>query len=332
MTTNDGALGRATAVGVVTPAVLCAVAVGLELAVIGDVPDPVATHWSGSSPDGFASPALVPVMTVVVGGVLPIVLGASGLRSIRRGERGFVLRFMPAVAAGLATLMAVLMVGSLLIQRGLDDAAQAPSVLPTMWWGLGSALVVGALGWLVQPRHEERRREAVAARPLSREPGERTVWVGRAELSPPALAAIVAGVLVAVVAAVANWLVGDEAVAWIVTGLAVLLAFLAASFTVFHVRIDPTGLTVRSAARIVRMRVPAADVEVAAPTEVSGLAQYGGYGIRSVPGATGVIMRSGPALEVTRRGGRRFVVTVDDPTTAAAVLAAVAEDAHAAQD
>ncbi|WP_062521311.1 DUF1648 domain-containing protein [Demequina silvatica] len=332
MSNEDGAVGRAVAVGVVAPVVVCVAAVVIELAVMGDVPDPVATHWGGDGPDGFSSTAFVPVMTALVGGVLPLVLGMSGLRSLRRGERGFVLRLMPAIALGLAVLMGVLMAGTLLIQRGLADAADAPSILPTLTIGLIAAAAAGAAGWWVQPRHEERRPAAVVAEPLSRAPGERTVWLGRAEMRPAALAAVIGGVAVATVAAIATWVAGDAAVAWIVTGVAVLLAVLAASFTVFHVRVDAAGLTVRSAARLIRLRVPASDVASAAATHVSGLAQYGGYGIRQVPGATAVVLRSGAALEVVRRSGRRFVVTVDDPATAAAVLAAVAEDARAAQD
>ncbi|WP_062303952.1 DUF1648 domain-containing protein [Demequina subtropica] len=332
MAANDGAYGRAATVGVVAPAVLCVAAVLAELGMLGDVPDPAATHWGASGPDGFSSPTLVPVMTGLVGGVLPIALGSSVLRSIRRGERGFVLRLLPAVALGLATLMGVLMVGSLAIQRGLSDAVDAPSILPVLGWGLGAALALGLVGWFAQPRHEATAAPAAPARPLALAPGERAVWVGRSEMRAAALAAIVAGVVVATLAAVANWVVGDAAVAIVVSILALVLAFAAASFTVFHVRVDSSGLTVRSAARLVRMRVPVEDVASAAAIEVSGLSQYGGYGIRHIPGATAVVLRSGQALEVTRRSGRRFVVTLDDAGTAAAVLAAVAEDARAAQD
>lgn len=39
-----------------------------------------------------------------------------------------------------------------------------------------------------------------------------------------------------------------------------------------------------------------------------------------VTGATGVVLRSGEAIEVQRTGGRRFVVTVDDAQTGAALL------------
>lgn len=47
---------------------------------------------------------------------------------------------------------------------------------------------------------------------------------------------------------------------------------------------------------------------------------YGGYGIRSVPGTTAVITRHGPALQIRRENGRTFVITVEDPMAAASVL------------
>jgi hypothetical protein len=72
-----------------------------------------------------------------------------------------------------------------------------------------------------------------------------------------------------------------------------------------------------------RMRVPADDIAEVAVADVSP-GQFGGWGYRIVPGGSGVIMRSGEALVVTRRSGRRFTVTVDDAGTAAGLLSAVA--------
>ncbi len=36
--------------------------------------------------------------------------------------------------------------------------------------------------------------------------------------------------------------------------------------------------------------------------------------------ALGIILRNGESLQVTRRNGKRLVITVDDPATAAALL------------
>jgi len=55
--------------------------------------------------------------------------------------------------------------------------------------------------------------------------------------------------------------------------------------------------------------------------------EFGGWGVRTsvATGATGVVLRSGEAIEIHRTGGRRFLVTVDDAATGAALLATLAE-------
>lgn len=56
---------------------------------------------------------------------------------------------------------------------------------------------------------------------------------------------------------------------------------------------------------------------------VNPMGDFGGWGLRlSVDGRVGVVLRTGEALQITRRKGRPFVVTVDDAETAAAVLSA----------
>jgi hypothetical protein len=63
--------------------------------------------------------------------------------------------------------------------------------------------------------------------------------------------------------------------------------------------------------------------------QVNGFAEFGGWGIRQRPGALGIILRNGESLQVTRRNGRRLVITVDDAETAAALLMAFAKRAGA---
>jgi len=53
---------------------------------------------------------------------------------------------------------------------------------------------------------------------------------------------------------------------------------------------------------------------------------FGGWGLRLAPGQGGtrrrfgLVTRAGEALEVIRRDGRAFVITIDDARAAAAVL------------
>ncbi|WP_062314713.1 DUF1648 domain-containing protein [Demequina rhizosphaerae] len=328
----DKAISRALGAGVVTPVVATAAAVAVELAVMGDLPDPVATHWGTGGPDGFSAAWTVPLMTALTAGMLPLILGTSALLALRRGERGFTLRLLPAVAAGLSVYLGALLAGTLVIQRGLETAQDAPGVGSIMLVALPAGAVVGVLAWLAQPRETASVAAPSPASPLALQPGERAVWLGRAEMTPWALAFIVLATLAAWTGAALMWLAGDTVASAIITGVAVLLTALAATFTVAHVRIDASGLTVTTGVRLVRLRVPAEDVASVAAIDVHGLAQYGGYGIRQIPGATAVVLRPGPAIEVARRSGRRFVVTVDDAPTAASLLAAAGEAAHAAQD
>jgi len=60
---------------------------------------------------------------------------------------------------------------------------------------------------------------------------------------------------------------------------------------------------------------------------VQPMGELGGYGVRSAPGRFGVVLRAGDALDVTRRNGKRFTVSVPDAATAAGVLRAYTEEA-----
>jgi hypothetical protein len=79
-------------------------------------------------------------------------------------------------------------------------------------------------------------------------------------------------------------------------------------------RVSPFGLPFPG------KRIALSQLESAAGREVSALSEFGGWGYRVRPGASGVVLRSGPALSVRLRGGREFVVTVADADTAAALL------------
>ena len=321
---RPSAARRAAIAGVAIPVAVTVLALGVEVAILSDLPDPVATHWSGSGPDGFSPPWVVPVLTAAFAGLMPLAMGLSAVLTIRRGDRGFTLRLLPAVAAGLSAFLSALMVGSLWGQRGLADAAQAPSITGAMLASVSLGTLVGVAGWLIQPPRDAVDVSRRPAQPLPLETGEQAVWVGRTEMSAPVMAALIASVALLGVLAAIMWFTADVVVAIVTTASAVLVAVLAASFTSFVVRADRAGLTVRSSARTVTLRVPAGDIAQVAVTDVSGLAQYGGFGVRMIPGATAVVLRSGPALEVTRSSGRRLVVTMDHAAAAAAVLAAAA--------
>ena len=103
--------------------------------------------------------------------------------------------------------------------------------------------------------------------------------------------------------------------------LLLVAALLNAVFASLRVTVDGHGLTIVSPLLPrPRLRVPMRRIEAAASREVRPMAEFGGYGYRVGPGKSGVVMRAGEALSARLRGGKEFVVTVDDAGTAAALL------------
>lgn len=313
-------VARAVWVALVVPVVVTGVAVALQLAWLGRLPDPVAIHWGTSGvPNGFAAAWVVPAMTVAAGLLLPGIMAAVTIPALRRGAQGATFRFLAATAAGMATMTAVISTWSVAVQRGLDDAASAPGIGPAMVVGLVAALAVGALGWFVQPVQHHVVPGAAPAAPLPVRAGERVMWTRTATaarwlsgllLAVTALNAILAGVF---------WFTSPQTAPIVAgTALVILLAF--ASTASFTVRVDREGLTVTSALGVPRFRVPLDDIASAGTGDTVGFGEFGGYGIRAAGHGTGVILRNGEALRVVRTSGRQFVVTVDDAATGASVL------------
>jgi hypothetical protein len=126
--------------------------------------------------------------------------------------------------------------------------------------------------------------------------------------------------VVGVLAAVAVAAVWTQA--WILFAVPVIgLANIAR--TVVDVRVDATGLTVRSLLGRPRLHVEAADVlRAETRAHVSALADFGGHGWRTSTGGTrGIVVRDGEALVVDRRDEPPVVVSVDDADGAARALA-----------
>lgn len=320
VTVDNRVVVRAVWVALVVPVVLTVVAVGLQMSWLGSLPDPVAIHWGTSgAPNGFAVAWSVPVIAGVAGLALPALMAAITLPALRRGAQGPTFRLMAALAAGVTASMAVTSTWSVAVQRGLDRATDAPSILPGMAAGLLAALVVGVGGWLAQPHQRPVAPGAASADPLPLAAGERVMWT-RSTHAARWLAVPVTGVaLVTGTLAVVFWFT-SPATALTLAATTVVVVLAIAGTAAYTVRVDRDGLTVTSALGIPRFQVPLSDISSAGTGDVTGLGEFGGYGIRSAPHATGVILRNGDALRVVRNGGRQFVVTVDDAAIAAALL------------
>ena len=322
---RDSVVRRFVFVALVAPGVLTAVTLGLLFAWRAELPQPIATHWGGSGgPDRFGSLATAYVVSLVLGLGLPALVSATTLPLLRRGARGPNVRILGSMAAGISALAAALNVWSIAMQRGLADAHDGPSVWPALAAGVGAGIAVGVGAWFFQPRQSTLVEGLQHGAPLDLGRGERAVWMRTVALARPYAALLYAVVGGLGLGAIAWWNAGDEAPACIYLGSSAFVALVVAATTRFHVKVDDTGVSVVSALGVPRMGVALADVADAGVAHVNGLVEFGGWGVRQRPGALGIIMRNGESLQVTRRNGKRLVITVDDAATAAALLMALA--------
>jgi hypothetical protein len=309
------------------PAAVAALAVALQLWWLPSLPDPAAIHWSGATPDGFGPAWTYPVLTVLLAAGLPVLFAGFARASARSGEWGSTIRFLGAVSAGISLGLSLALTWSVAAQRGLDDGGDAPGVGAALAAGLVLGALAGAAAWFGQPAvSTSGTRAAAPARPLALGAGERAVWMRTATMSRGGMAALVCGLLALIAAVVSTAFVApDRRVAWILAGVLAVYVAALLSTTVFRVRVDESGLTVRSGLGIPSFRVPLDDVAGAAAAPVQAMAEFGGIGVRSGQGGRfGVVLRSGEALRVRRGDGREFVVAVDDAPTAASLLMALA--------
>lgn len=329
------AVRRFTLVAVTLPAVLVAVALAAQVLALPALPDPVAIHWGASgSPDGFGPAWIVPVLTAAIGFGLPLVIAASALAGLRRGDRGTTYRLLGAVALAVSTMMCVLGTWTLVMQAGLLEAADGPSAIPAVLCSFGAAIAAFVAGWFAQP--DEPYRVTVLAAP-GRKPDtdSRGPWQQRTTLSRGAIMILVGAIALLVLMTLVTALTsGGAAPAWAVVlliAVTVLAVVVVVSSIAFHVRVDDDGLSVTSVVGLPRVHIALADIARAEAVLVSPMGEFGGWGLRWAPGSGfGVVLRTGPGIRVTRTSGKIFTVTVDDAETGAALLDGLAARARAA--
>ena len=317
-------------VAVWLPVVVVAAGVVLQLVLLPQVPATIAVHWNAAGEaDGFAPAWTQPLATAVLGLGLPLLIALTSLPGLRRGDGGPTYRLMGATAAAVAALVTVALTWTFAMQAGLDTAAEAPTVWAALVASFVAGAVVGVAAWFAQPREEATDAAAAPATPLALAANERVLWMRTSGMSRGAAITVVAAVLLVAGSAVVAWVTGAEPLlAWILTGTALLLLVFAATTLAFHVRVDETGLHVDSVLGLPRLHVPLADIASAARVDVSPMGEFGGWGLRLGAGRRfGVVLRSGEAIEVLRRSGARFAVTVDDAGTGASLLEGLVERA-----
>lgn len=116
------------------------------------------------------------------------------------------------------------------------------------------------------------------------------------------------------------WREGDTALA-LVTLIPLATAVLAlAAISRVTVSVDERGLRLDPRWGIPIKRIPLDRIAAVRTTDLVP-AEWGGWGMRWLPGRTALVTRGGPALVVERTNGTQFAVTVDDPERLADALA-----------
>ncbi|MEV3861067.1 hypothetical protein AB0J38_43000 [Streptomyces sp. NPDC050095] len=307
------------------PCVLAALVVGgVYLGVRERLPDPIATHFPGSgAPDGFGSGG------GFVGVAVGVLLGMGVLMGALGGfQQAGAARWIPPLSWAAAGLTGSVMVSALVVNSGVADAHDVR--MPVWHLGIGCAVAVaaGCAGWLIArgwPGGPVGRGVGPAGR-LTLGETESAVWVrgtGSWQLG------LIGGVLV--VGGVAT----VAPLGWIPCTVLVPAGLSCLVFSRLQVAAGPRGLSVSVLGLPwARVRVPLDGMASATARQVSAIGDFGGWGYRIRPGASGVILRSGEALVVRRRGrdggedGREFAVTVQDAATAAALLTSLIDNSR----
>jgi hypothetical protein len=312
---------RVLLIALVLPIALTAVALGVVLAWLPQLPTTVATHWGLHGANGFGPRAMLPVLLGVFGFGVPLLLGGISVLTARSAF-GFGQKLIATLSLATTVLLLVAFVGSVAVQRGLEDARQAPDVGILMLIGCASAAVVGVGAWLVLPKWSRADPAWRPASPMPLAVDERAVWLGSARFPVWMIATILVPVLL--LSAGSSWVAAHRGgAAWLLLAIPLLVLVALLSSTDWRIRVDDAGLRVRSIVGFPRWTIPLDDIAEAGTTSVTAVGDFGGWRIRwASRRRVGIITRSGSALEVRRRDGSSLVITVDDAASAAALLTA----------
>lgn len=285
--------------------------------------DIMAVHWNQhGQADGYGSASQM--FWFLSAMALAPMLAALAVAALPRSQRAL-LPGSIALTTSLGTLVVCLGWSLAKLNHGVtrwQDAASMPA--PHVALLIILPFVLGALGavtarqlWPTPSRNDP------LAPSLTLEPGERVFWLGRVE----------AGVWLCIglpLAATLAWITAElVGVLW---ALLLLTAFgvLADAFSLLRVAVDSKGLTVRYGhLGVVRQLIPLASIEGARALDILPM-DHGGWGYRgslALMGSAAVVVRKGEAIELTLKEGRRFMVTVNDASTGAALLNGLARRA-----
>ncbi len=286
--------------GIIVPVLAAASIVVLSRLWEPRLPAEVATHWTGSRPDGFG-----PVGSSAWTMALLVVMVGGGCCAIAALARSLLLmrRYMLVIGLGVTGLMVATFVAVLGAQLDVADVTQ--TAFPT--WSIAVGTVAGvAVGWLGAALLRDGRERTPASQPpapdLPRGPFESPL-VDRVGIGTGATVALLGSILVPTV------LVCAATDSWWPTAVVVPVAVLAVSLLRFTVIVDEKGIRVRNLATDAVV-YDLDEIVGAEITETRPFQDWGGWGLRvKGRGRYGLVTTTGPAVAVTTASGHVFTVT-----------------------
>lgn len=107
---------------------------------------------------------------------------------------------------------------------------------------------------------------------------------------------------------------------WSLIGLVIAMA-VAGCLTLWSVEIDGRGVSARSAYGWPRVHVTTDEIDSVTVIDVHPLRDWAGWGLRfNRKGDTGIVLRSGSAVSINGKNGRRTVITAQRSEQAADAL------------
>ncbi|HEY1530789.1 MAG TPA: DUF1648 domain-containing protein [Galbitalea sp.] len=311
---------RVQLVTLVIPLLIALVALVVTFAVASTAPGTVIVHWgAGGRANGYGSPFTYPILIAVICLPLDAIFGAIAILSSHRTPLTVMTKIIGLVGLFITVLLAVGLGGSLVSQTGNASLDPASIVWLPIGFGVAAVLTVGA--WFLLPKASKVSRDkGTPVAPVALTIDERASWIHSAT-APASLMWGVVGFLVLITAIVFFTVSQRNGALWPVSFIPTLILLVVLSNFAWTIRVDARGVRMRSSIGIPTITVPLSTIESASVIDVQAIAQYGGFGMRwGLNHRFGVILRSGEALEIQRRGGRSVVVTVDDATSAAALI------------
>lgn len=276
------------------------------------IPTTVASHWSGSTPDGFATTTTFFAIVLAVSLIASAVAAAE---AIRASDSAPLLLSVTATAAATSATIWILSV-ALTLDAGTPENARIG------WWiALPiAAAMTGIAAWVLTSSGRVDSEPALATPTLDTPltASERAAWIGRVHSIWPWILSACLTALTVGTAAYSDW--------W-VAAILLVATIVTAAFASVTVRVDNSGLSISSWGirwkKIAITRVKSASVDTIRPME------WGGYGYRITPRGTAVTLRAGEAVVLTLDTGRVFAVTVDQSEDGVRLLNSLVQQSNA---